>query len=98
MRSPRLSISSSRARPSAMRPRAPPVVRPSSPPRATRTTSSMLSGSAPSTITYSLYRERELRFVGLAADRVLHLDSDGVLAGADGLLKINAHRRRHVAL
>src|ERR1051325_4622362 len=98
MRSPRLSSSRRRARPSAMRVRAPPVVRTSSPPRATRTTSSLVSGSAPRTITYSLYREGELRFVGLAAHCVLHLHANGVLARADGLLEVDPHGSRHVPL
>ena len=83
-----------------MRVRAPPVMRASSPPRATRTTSSMVRGSAPKiTIShdYSIVNG-EFRLVGLAADRVLHLHRDGVFAGVDGLLQIDPHRRGHVAL
>src|SRR5689334_2882881 len=98
MRSPRLSRSRRCARPSAMRARAPPVVRTSSRPRATRTTSSMVSGSAPTTITFSLYRERELGFVLLAAHGVFDLHADRVVAGADVLLEVDAHGGGDVTL
>src|SRR5262249_21371509 len=57
----------------------------------------MVSGSAPRTITYSLYREREPGFAGLAADGVLHLHPDTVFAGADGLLEVDAHGGGDVA-
>src|SRR3569832_2226758 len=81
-----------------MRIRAPPVICVWSPARATRTTSSMVSGSAPMTTTFLLYREGERRLVILIADGVRDLHGDRVLAGADGFRQVDAHRRRHVPL
>src|SRR4051794_20802965 len=98
MRSPRLSISRRRARPSAMRVRAPPVSRTSSEPRATRTTCSMVSGSPPKTIKSLLYRERKLALINLVADLVLDLHPDRVLAGVNRLLQVDSHGGGHVGL